>query len=113
MNTIAKYFGFLLIIAGIPTLFLDSSIGAELPLLAGLFILFITREKREDERAVMLKTSSAYISLVVGYALKLISSNLYEHQIISVQLTDINHFLILVFALAIMIFYSRMYLIVK
>lgn len=113
MNTIAKYFGLLLVLAGIPTLFLDSTTGAELPLLAGLFILFITREKREDERAVMLKTSSAYIGLVAGYVVKLISTNLYEHQLISVQLTDINHFLILVFALAIMLFYSRMYLILK
>lgn len=113
MNTIAKYFGILLVVVGIPTLFLDDTAGAELPLLVGLFILFITKEKREDERAVMLKTSSAYIGLALGYGIKLISSNLYAHQIISMQLTDINHFLILILALAIVIFYSRMYIILK
>lgn len=113
MNTIAKYFGLLLSVVGIPTMFLDDTTGAELPLLVGLFILFITKEKREDERAIMIKASSAYIGLVLGYSIKLISSNLYAHQIISVHLTDINHFLILVFALAIIIFYSRMYIILK
>jgi len=113
MHTLLKYSGVLLIAAGIPTLLIDPSPGAEMPLLAGLFILFISREKREDERAVSIKSSSAYIALVLGYGIKLLSTNLYSHKLISYQMTEINHFLILVFAMAIIIYYSRIYIILK
>ena len=106
---ITRYLGLLLTAIGIPVLILDRSTGAEMPLLVGLFILFISKEAREDERAVFIKTSSTYIALILGYGIKLISSNLYAHQLISFQLTEINHFLILVFALAIVIHYSRLY----
>jgi len=71
---------------------------------------FVSRDKTEDERAVQLKTSSAYVSLVVGYSLKLLISNLYDHKLISFQLSEINHFLILVFAMALILYYSRVYL---
>lgn len=74
---------------------MDKSPGAEMPLLAGLFILFISKEQREDERAVIIKASSAYMGLMLGYAIKGLGSNLYSHGIISIHLTDINHFLIL------------------
>ena len=84
--------------------------GSEIPLLVGLFVIFVTREKIEDERVKVLKSSSAYIALIIGYGFKLISTNLYEHQTLPFQLIDINHFLILVFALAICIYYLRLYL---
>nr|WP_295933843.1 hypothetical protein [uncultured Dyadobacter sp.] len=110
MHKILKYLAILFTLAGIAVLFIDESKGSEIPLLAGLFMLFVSKEAIEDERVKILKSSSAYIALMVGYALKLISTNLYEHQALSFQLVDINHFLILVFALAICIYYLRLYL---
>lgn len=109
LATATRYLGLVLIAAGIPVLIMDQSPAAEIPLLVGLYLLFISKEVREDERAVLIKTSSAYIALILGYGIKLISTNLYSHQLISIQLTEINHFLILVFALAIIIYYGRMY----
>lgn len=113
MSRLWKYGGLLLIVLGIPTLILDQTVGSEIPLLAGLFLLFISKEKREDERAVAIKRSSAYIALIVGYGVKLISTNLYSHDLISIQLVDINHFLIIVFTLALIIYYLRMFIVVK
>jgi hypothetical protein len=110
MNGTFKYLGLVLVIVGIATFMLDKAAGAEIPLLAGLFILFVTKAKVEDERSVVLKSSSAYIALVLGYGFKLISTNLYAHQMLPFQLTEINHFLILVFALANCIYYLRLYL---
>lgn len=110
MSRVFKFLGAVLVVAGIAIFCIDESKGAEIPLLAGLFIVFISKEKTDDERAKILKPSSAYIALVVGYGLKLMSTNLYEHQIIPFQLIDINLFLILVFALAISIYYLRLYL---
>ena len=105
-----KSVGILFAITGIAIFFIDESKGSEIPLLTGLFMIFVSKEKREDERVKILKSSSAYIALIVGYGFKLMSTNLYEHQILSFQLTDINHFLILVFALAICIYYLRLFL---
>ena len=110
MTGIIKLSSLVLVIIGIIVLFFDARTGAELPLLIGLFIGFVSRGKIEDERALHIKTSSAYTSLVVGYGLKLLSSNLYDHGILSFQLSEINHFLILVFAIATIIYYSRLYL---
>lgn len=110
MNKIFKYSGLLLIAAGFVTFFTDKSQGSEIPLLVGLFIVFVSKEKIDDERVKILKSSSAYIALILGYGFKLISTNLYSHQAISFQLIEINHFLILVFALAIGIYYLRLYL---
>jgi hypothetical protein len=110
MRKIFKFLGVLLALAGIAIFFIDESKGSEMPLLAGLFMTFVSKEKIEDERVIFLKSSSAYIALVIGYGFKLISTNLYEHQALSFRLTEINHFLILVFALAICIYYLRLYL---
>lgn len=109
MKGIFKYFGLALVIVGLGAFLFDNTIGAEIPLLAGLFILFVTKGKVEDERTVVLRSSSAYIALVLGYGFKLISANLFFHQIISFQLVEINHFLILVFALANLLYYLRLY----
>ena len=110
MFTTFKYVSIFLIAAGVTILIADKSPGAEILLLAGLFIFFITKEKIQDERAQVFKASSAYIALILGYMIKLISSNLYSHHIITVHLTNINYFLILVFFLAILIFYTRMFI---
>jgi len=110
MLKVSKIAALLLIAVGVPTLLIDRTSGSDLPLLVGLFILFISNEKREDERAVAIKTSSTYIALVLSYGIKLISTNLYSHNLISIQLTEINHFLIMVFSIAIIIYYSRMHI---
>jgi hypothetical protein len=113
MARIIKLASLVLVIMGIMILIFAPSAGAELPLLTGLFIGFVSRDKMEDERALHLKTSSAYIAIIVGYGLKLLTSNLYGHKIISFQLTEINHFLILVFAIATILYYARVYLSTK
>lgn len=105
-----RYVGLALVLIGIPLLFFGRSTGSEIPLLVGLFTLFISKLYREDERAIAIRYSSTYIALIVGYGIKLLTTNLYSHQLISYQLTEINHFLILVFALALIIFYCRVYI---
>jgi hypothetical protein len=106
----SKFVGLALTIIGIPTMILDRSSGSEIPLLVGLFILLVTTGKIEDERSVQIKTTSLYFAFIVSYAVKLITSNLYDHHVISFELIDINHFLILTLILANAIFYGRMYI---
>lgn len=106
----AKYLGLVLVVTGIPALIFDPSPGSEMPLLAGLFILFVTSNKSDDERSAQLKTSSLYSAFIVAYAGKLILSNLHQHALVSFELTDINHFLILTLVLANVLFYGRLYI---
>ena len=106
----SKYLGVALIVIGIPTIIWDSSSGAEIPLLVGLFTLLITADKIEDERSVQMRATSLYIAFIVSYGVKLITSNLYDHALIAFELVDINHFLILTLALANVIFYARFYI---
>jgi hypothetical protein len=106
----SKYLGLGLIIIGIPTMILDTSSGSEIPLLVGLFTLMVSTSRTEDERSVQIKTTSLYIAFIISYGAKLITSNLYDHALISFELADINHFLILTLALANIIFYSRIYI---
>lgn len=106
-----KILGLLGVLTGIFVLILDESRGAELPLLVGLFILLVSHEIREDERSATLKASAIRIALITGYAVTLLSNNLYDHQVIQVQLVAINHFLIMVFALALIIYYVRLYIV--
>ena len=105
-----KFLGLLLVMAGIPTMIFDTSQGSEIPLLVGLFITLVTSEKIEDERSLFIKTTSLYIAFVISYGIKLLTTNLYHHQIISFELVEINHFLILVLSIANLIFYSRMFI---
>lgn len=104
-----KVFGGMVVLAGIFVLVIDQSEGAELPLLAGLFILLVSHDIGEDERSSLLKASSTQAALIIGYAITLLSTNLYNHQVIDIQLVAINHFLIVVFALALVIYYVRLY----
>ena len=106
----SKYLGLLLVIAGVPTMILDNSPGAEMPLLIGLFTLLVTTNKIEDERSIQIKTSSLYIAFVISYALKLVITNLHDHALVPFELVEINHFLILTLALANLIFYGRLYI---
>ncbi len=105
----SKFLGLALIIIGIPVLIFDNSAGSEMPLLVGLFTLLIATDKIQDERSTHIKTTSLYFAFILSYAVKLITSNLFDHALISFELKEINHFLILVLALANVIFYSRLY----
>lgn len=106
----SKYLGLALVIIGLPTIFLDNSSGSEIPLLVGLFILLVTTDRVEDERSVQIKTTSLYIAFIIAYAVKLITSNLHDHNLISFELVSINHFSILMLILANAIFYGRLYI---
>jgi hypothetical protein len=105
-----KFVGLTLIALGIPVLLLDRSSGSDIPLLVGLFMVLTVTEKMEDERSLQIKTTSLYIAFIISYGVKLITSNLYDHQLIPFELVEINHFLILILSLANIIFYSRMFI---
>ena len=107
----SKFLGLALIIIGIPTMMLDDSSGSEIPLLVGLFTLLVTIDRTEDERSVQIKTTSLYVAFIISYAAKLITTNMHDHALISFELVEINHFLILTLALANIIFYGRLYIV--
>lgn len=75
----------------------------------GLFILFISIEKVEDERIVKIKTSSLYIAFILAYVIKIVSSYLFDHGLLAAQLTEIDYFIILVFSISLIIYNVRMY----
>jgi hypothetical protein len=104
-----KYLGLFLILLGIPTMIFDKSSGAEIPLLVGLFILLVATDRNQDERSVHLKTTSLYVAFILSYAVKLLTANFYDHAWISFELVEINHFMILVIALANVIYFFRLY----
>lgn len=110
MKKLSVFISLFLVVIGIPVLFMSESANAEFPLLIGLFTLFITSQVREDERSASIRSSSAFFALVLGYTAHLVINNLYQHQLISFNLTSINLFLIIVFALANIIRYSRLYI---
>lgn len=103
-----RYMGLFLVIIGIPLFFIPGK-NSEFPLMVGLFTLFTSMEKVEDERSVSLKTSSMYIAFIFGYTIKVSTASLFQLQLISFQLTEINHFIILIFAIAIACYFLRMY----
>ena len=104
-----KYLGLFLILIGIPILMTDLSPNSEFPLMIGLFTVFTSLEKVEDERSVSIKMSSLYIAFILAYAINLLTTNLYTHQWIPFRLVQINHFVILVFTIAVSIYYMRMH----
>ncbi|MFC7524113.1 hypothetical protein ACFQRK_09180 [Parapedobacter sp. GCM10030251] len=104
-----KLFGIAAVLIGIQVMLDNRSPGSEMLLLAGLFVLFISHEAREDERSAWLKASSTQLALIIAYTVKLLSSYLYDAGAIGIELVAINHFLILVFALAIIIYNIRLY----
>lgn len=104
-----KYLGVFLVIIGTPIFIFSHGHGSEFPLMIGLFTLYTSLEKIEDERSLTLKTSSLYMAFILGYAIKILTSNLFTNGVIPVHLTEINHFIILVFALAVFIYFPRLY----
>lgn len=58
-----KYLGIFLIVIGIPMIIFVHEQKASFPLMIGLFTLYTSLEKVEDERSTGLKTSSLYIAL--------------------------------------------------
>lgn len=104
-----KSVGIICIVIGAPLLLLDTYKGSEMLLLTGLFTLFTAPQKMEDERSVSLKTSSLYLSFILAYVFKILSSNLYSHHLFPIEMTAINHFMILVFSLSLVIYYFRFY----
>jgi len=108
--TFQKYLSMVMSVLGVLVLLFDHKPGASVPLMIGLFMLFTAPEKVEDERSVSLKTSSLYLAFFLAYVFKLLSSNLYAHGLFPLQLTEINHFIILVFLIALINYYFRMYL---
>lgn len=100
----------LLIVVGVPVFLYSKSVNAEFPLLIGLFTLFISGQHKEDERSVYIRSSSAFIALVIGYTLHMVTNNLFQHQMTGSHLTSINSFLVMVFALANVIRYARLYI---
>jgi hypothetical protein len=109
VRPLVKMLAVLLVAGGIGAIWFDSSQAAHIPLLVGLFMLLVTSDTVEDERSVQVKTSSLYIAFVLSYGFKLITTNLYQHELISFSFIEIDHFLILVLGLANGIFYGRLY----
>lgn len=106
-----KYLALFLILIGIPMMIFRASPGSEIPLMIGLFTLMISLEKTEDERSVNLRTTSLYMAFVLAYTVKIVVSHLHANAWITSELVEINHFIILVMALANCIFYGRLYLV--
>ncbi|HTF17113.1 MAG TPA: hypothetical protein VK658_03515 [Chryseolinea sp.] len=106
----SKYVALAFIIIGMPVMIFDNAARSEIPLLIGLFMLLITAERHDDERSVQIKNSSLYIAFIVAYSAKLITTSLHDHNLTSFELTEINHFLIFMLALANIIFYSRLHI---
>ena len=107
----SKYLALALIAFGLLAIVFDSSSGSEIPLLVGLFTLLISTEKASDERSVQIKTTSLYFAFCLSYGLKMITTNLHQNALISFELVEINHFLILTLAISNIVFYSRLYIV--
>jgi hypothetical protein len=105
-----KYLGWFLIVCGIPVFIDGSSLNSELPLLFGLFALLTSREKTEDERITQFKIFSVYAGFVLAYWIKLVWSGLFSRHFIGVELVDIDHFMIMVMAISLIVYYLSLYL---
>ena len=102
-----RYIGIFLIIIGLPILFVPGP-QTEFPLLIGLFTLFTSFEKVEDERSVNIKMSSLYIGFVFAYGFKMLNGSLYSWKIVPYNLKEINHFIILVLAITVPVYHLRL-----
>lgn len=106
-----KYAGILLIIAGVPIIFLDNNAKSDVLILFGLFFVFISKEKKEDKRSNSIRFSSMTIAFLISFIAVYLTRYFFEKGIIGWRLTEINHFSMMVLSLAISIFYLRLYLI--
>jgi hypothetical protein len=98
-----------MIVLGIPIALTSKSTDSTGTLVGGLFLLFITWDKIMDERLISLKATSMYAAIFLSYAFQTITAQLYKQSFISYEMTNINHFMILIFGLANMIYYIRFY----
>lgn len=106
-----KYTGWILILTGIPALILDHSAGSSAMLLFGLFFVFISKVKSDDERSISLRFSSMTLGFIVAFLTAHLTQYFFETGMLKWRLVEISHFSILVFALALSIFYTRLYFI--
>jgi hypothetical protein len=82
---------------------------AYMHLILGLFLLLTSSQKIEDERSASLRVKSMYGALVIAYSIKMLISLLYDQQIISFKLTDIDPFFVMVLCMANIFYYVRLY----
>jgi hypothetical protein len=105
-----KFMGIGFILLGIPIAIFSKSTESTTMLIVGLFVLFTSWEKIMDERLMSLKTTSIYLAIVLSYTFKYVSSELVKQQLTSYEMTNINHFILLVFASANLIYFGRLLL---
>lgn len=109
MFTTTKYIGLALLFIGLPLFWMNHvQPGSELVLITGLFLLFFSREKIEDERAQQLRANALMISFAAGYIIEVGSTWLYSKGLLGFQLETPRAFIMLVLGLSILIFYSRL-----
>jgi len=98
-----------MIVIGISMLIFRQSVAGSQMLMTGLFLLITALEKDQDERSMSLKATSIFIAFVLAYTFKVMSHKLYHFNWLPMEMTQINHFIILVLALTNMIYYCRLY----
>jgi hypothetical protein len=52
-----------------------------------------------------------YFAFIISYAIKLLLTNLNAHDLTSIEIVEIDHFLILVLALANSLYFTRLYVV--
>jgi uncharacterized membrane protein HdeD (DUF308 family) len=109
MKKIHYFIAVSLIVIGILVLFVPNTPLVEYPLLIGLFTLLTAEETIKDERSTSIRYSSIFIALISGYAIKILINSLHQFQVIEVDLTSINYFLIIVLAIANVTRYVKTY----
>jgi hypothetical protein len=105
-----KFLGLTMIAVGIPISVMSKSSENTSMLIIGLFLLFTSWDKVMDERLASIKATSVYLAIVLSYTFKYMSSELVRQGITSYEMTNINHFILMVFAVANLTYYSRLFL---
>jgi hypothetical protein len=99
-----------MIVLGIPMALTNNDSDSTRLLLSGLFFLFLAGDKFMDERLLSLKATSMYAAMFLGYTFQTTVSEAFKHHFITYAMNNINHFMILIFALANGIYYLRYYI---
>jgi hypothetical protein len=103
-----KYLGIALITIGIPISIISKSENMSM-VISGLFVLFTSFDKIMDERLYSLKATSMYIAIIFSYTFKYISTELARQHIVTYGMTNIDHFIVMIFAVATITYYSRVF----
>jgi hypothetical protein len=101
-----KFLGIALITIGIPISIISKSENMSM-LIVGLFVLFTSFDKIMDERLYSLKATSMYIAIIFSYTFKHISTELARQHVVSYEMTNIDHFILMIFAVANITYFSR------